>query len=108
MRVGCPREIKNHEYRVGLTPESARELTARGHEVWIESGAGLGIGASDRAKDQMLATREVAALAHHTAIERIYDQLRDGRLATLREFVKVGGGHSMGGFMTITLIRACF
>ena len=47
MRVGCPREIKNHEYRVGLTPESARELTARGHEVWIESGAGLGIGASD-------------------------------------------------------------
>ncbi|QZP08820.1 alanine dehydrogenase [Caenibius sp. WL] len=49
MRVGCPREIKNHEYRVGLTPESARELTARGHEVWIESGAGLGIGASDDA-----------------------------------------------------------
>ena len=39
MRVGCPKEIKNHEYRVGLTPESARELVNRGHEVWIESGA---------------------------------------------------------------------
>lgn len=47
MRVGCPKEIKNHEYRVGLTPESARELVTHGHEVWIESGAGLGIGASD-------------------------------------------------------------
>ncbi len=47
MRIGCPKEIKNHEYRVGLTPESARELTRKGHEVWIEAGAGLGIGAED-------------------------------------------------------------
>lgn len=47
MRIGCPKEIKDHEYRVGLTPESARELVAHGHEVWIESGAGAGIGASD-------------------------------------------------------------
>jgi len=47
MRVGTVREIKNHEYRVGLTPESVRELVAHGHEVWVESGAGLGIGASD-------------------------------------------------------------
>lgn len=47
MRVGCPKEIKNHEYRVGLTPESARELVEQGNEVWIEGGAGLGIGASD-------------------------------------------------------------
>ncbi len=47
MLVGCPREIKNHEYRVGLTPESTRELTAHGHQVIIETGAGLGIGATD-------------------------------------------------------------
>jgi alanine dehydrogenase len=47
MLIGCPREVKNREYRVGLTPESARELTSAGHEVWIESGAGLGIGATD-------------------------------------------------------------
>ncbi|MFN2309966.1 MAG: alanine dehydrogenase [Gammaproteobacteria bacterium] len=49
MIVGTPKEIKNHEYRVGLTPESARELTARGHEVLVETGAGLGIDASDEA-----------------------------------------------------------
>ena len=48
MRVGTVREIKNHEYRVGLTPESACELVAHGHEVWVETGAGLGIGASDK------------------------------------------------------------
>ena len=47
MRVGTVKEIKNHEYRVGLTPESARELSAHGHDVWVETGAGLGIGATD-------------------------------------------------------------
>ena len=47
MRIGCPKEIKNREYRVGLTPESAGELVANGHEVWMESGAGAGIGAFD-------------------------------------------------------------
>ena len=48
MRVGTVREIKDNEFRVGLTPESVRELHAHGHEVWIETGAGLGIGNSDR------------------------------------------------------------
>lgn len=48
MRVGTVKEIKNHEYRVGLTPESVRELVAHGHEVWVETGAGLGIGSADR------------------------------------------------------------
>jgi alanine dehydrogenase len=47
MLIGCPREIKNREYRVGLTPESAKELHKHGHEVWIESGAGSGIGETD-------------------------------------------------------------
>ena len=47
MRIGTVKEIKNHEYRVGLTPESVRELVAHGHEVWVETGAGTGIGAAD-------------------------------------------------------------
>ena len=47
MRVGTVREVKNHEYRVGLTPESVREIAAHGHEVLVESGAGDGIGAFD-------------------------------------------------------------
>ena len=49
MKVGVPKEIKTHEYRVGLTPESVREFVARGHEVLVETGAGAGIGAGDDA-----------------------------------------------------------
>lgn len=49
MIVGCPKEIKNHEYRVGLTPGAAREYVAHGHQVLIETGAGAGIGADDAA-----------------------------------------------------------
>lgn len=47
MRVGVPSEIKTHEYRVGLTPISVRELTHHGHEVLIETNAGVGSGYSD-------------------------------------------------------------
>ena len=47
MKVGVPKEIKNHEYRVGLVPASVRELTLRGHEVFVESSAGAGIGVED-------------------------------------------------------------
>lgn len=49
MRVGVPREIKVHEYRVGLTPEAVREYVAAGHEVIVETGAGAGISAPDAA-----------------------------------------------------------
>lgn len=47
MRIGVPREIKVHEYRVGLVPAGVRELTSAGHEVLIETGAGNGIGVDD-------------------------------------------------------------
>ncbi|WP_461538537.1 alanine dehydrogenase [Spongorhabdus nitratireducens] len=47
MIIGVPKEIKNHEYRVGLTPTSVKELTAHGHQVVLETSAGDGIGFSD-------------------------------------------------------------
>jgi alanine dehydrogenase len=56
MRVGVPKEIKIHEYRVGLTPGSVREYVAAGHSVVIETGAGAGIGASDEAYSRAGAT----------------------------------------------------
>jgi alanine dehydrogenase len=61
MIVGTVREIKNHEYRVGLTPESVHELTAHGHDVLVETGAGEGIGADDAAYRQ--AGAQIAATA---------------------------------------------
>ncbi len=48
MRVGVPKEIKNHEYRVGLTPPLVAELTAAGHEVVVQTNAGMGIDFSDQ------------------------------------------------------------
>jgi len=47
MRVGVPREIKDHEYRVGLTPDGARALHQAGHEVLVETSAGEGSGYPD-------------------------------------------------------------
>ena len=47
MRIGVPKEIKNHEYRVGFTPESAAEAVHQGNQVIVQSQAGAGIGAED-------------------------------------------------------------
>ncbi len=48
MHVGVPKEIKNHEYRVGLTPTSVQEFVAHGHSVVVEAKAGNGIGCTDQ------------------------------------------------------------
>src|SRR5690348_765446 len=47
MRIGVPKEIKNHEYRVGLIPSSVLALGHHGHQVIVQKGAGLGAGLSD-------------------------------------------------------------
>ena len=47
MKIGVPKEIKNHEYRVGLTPASVREFVAHGHAVMVQAGAGAAIGLDD-------------------------------------------------------------
>lgn len=47
MKIACPKESKTQEHRVGLTPESVQTLVADGHELWIETGAGRGIGKMD-------------------------------------------------------------
>jgi alanine dehydrogenase len=47
MKIGCPKEIKPQEFRVGLTPDAAREAVAHGHSVLVETGAGVGAGFTD-------------------------------------------------------------
>ncbi|MDX8446807.1 alanine dehydrogenase [Mesorhizobium captivum] len=90
MRVGCPREIKNHEYRVGLTPGSVREYVAHGHEVLVETGAGAGIGAVDnayRAAGATIAKTAADVFAKSDMIVKVKEpqpsewvQLRDGQI----------------------------
>ncbi|MGQ7794250.1 alanine dehydrogenase [Faunimonas sp. B44] len=66
MLVGVPKEIKVHEYRVGLVPGSVRELTAHGHEVVVEAGAGAGIGIADE-------TYEAAGAVIVPSAEAVFD-----------------------------------
>jgi alanine dehydrogenase len=49
VKIGCPKEIKVHEYRVGLVPAGVRELASAGHQVMVQAGAGAGIGIGDDA-----------------------------------------------------------
>ncbi|MGA1025760.1 MAG: alanine dehydrogenase [Rhodobacteraceae bacterium] len=49
MKIGCPKEIKPQEFRVGITPAAAHEAVAHGHEVYMETGAGAGAGFDDAA-----------------------------------------------------------
>ncbi len=90
MIVGTPKEIKNHEYRVGLTPESVGELVAHGHEVLVETDAGKGIGALNEAYEavgaKIVGTAEeifnrsdmVVKVKEPQAIER--KMLREGQI----------------------------
>ena len=74
MRVGVPREVKNHEYRVGLTPGSVREFTAHGHEVLVQSGAGSAIGLDDasyRAAGATLVSEAAEVFAHAEMIVKV-------------------------------------
>ena len=61
MHIGVPKEIKAHEYRVGLIPANVRELVAHGHTVTVEHDAGLGIGMADRHYEEVGA--KIAATA---------------------------------------------
>ena len=63
MRIGVPKEIKDSEFRVGLVPATVKELSAHGHQVLVEKGAGLGAGLSDA--EYAAAGAEIAAEAGH-------------------------------------------
>ncbi|OZM80076.1 hypothetical protein [Pseudonocardia sp. MH-G8] len=78
MLVGVPREVKNHEYRVAITPAGVRELTGRGHQVLLERDAGAGAGLPD---DEFVAAGrlvqpEVAA-AHGLPVVALRDVVDD-------------------------------
>ncbi|MEY2687470.1 MAG: hypothetical protein RL375_1668 [Pseudomonadota bacterium] len=87
MRIAVPKEIKNHEYRVGLTPASAHELVMHGHEVWVQAGAGTAIGLTD--EQYVAAGAKLARDAAETfAIGEMIVKVKEpqpGEIAMLRE-----------------------
>jgi len=87
MRIAVPKEIKNHEYRVGLTPASVRELVAHGHEVWVQTGAGTDIGLTDEqylAAGAKLAASAAEAFAKGEMIVKVKEP-QPAEIAMLRE-----------------------
>ncbi len=92
MKVGVPKEVKNHEYRVALTPVGVHELTQRGHDVYVEKGAGAGsqipdeeyvaegariIDSADSA-DEVWGTAELVLKVKEPVAEE-YDRMREGQ-----------------------------
>ena len=89
MKVGVPKEVKNHEYRVAITPSGVHELTVRGHEVLVEQDAGLGSSIPDGdyvtagasivpTADDVWATADLI-LKVKEPIPSEYDRMRDGQ-----------------------------
>jgi len=71
MRIGVPKEIKNHEYRVGMTPAAVREAVHHGHQVVVQTGAGAGIACDDAAYAAAGATVLASAAAVFEAADMI-------------------------------------
>ncbi len=90
MRIGVPKEIKTHEYRVGLTPGAVREYVAAGHTVVVETNAGSGIGADDgvyRKAGAVIAENAAEVFATADMIVKVKEpqpsewvQLREGQI----------------------------
>ncbi len=88
MIIGCPKEIKPQEFRVGLTPAACAEASAHGHRVLIEAGAGLGAGFADADYiaagaditdlDSVWAADMIVKVKEPQAVER--KRLREGQL----------------------------
>ncbi|MFM2356751.1 MAG: alanine dehydrogenase [Pseudomonadota bacterium] len=90
MKIGCPKEIKPQEFRVGMTPNAAREAVQHGHQVFVETAAGMGAGFSDAdyvaAGAKILATAEevfakadmIVKVKEPQAVER--KRLREGQI----------------------------
>ncbi len=90
MKLGCPKEIKPQEFRVGMTPNAAREAVAHGHDVVIETGAGIGAGFADAdyvaagaaiidTAEEVFATADmIVKVKEPQAVER--KMLREGQL----------------------------
>ena len=103
MRIGVPSEIKNHEYRVALTPSGVHELRAHGHEVLVQAGAGTGSSISDddyRAEGAVVLDdadvvwgRADVVLKVKELVEQEYSRLRPG--LTLFTYLHLAAGRRL-------------
>lgn len=103
MRVGIPTEIKNNEQRVAITPAGVHALVTRGHEVWVQSGAGVGSRISD--EDFLAAGAQLAADAEETWAKG--DLLLKVKEPIAPEFSKMRADQTLFTYLHLAAAREC-
>ncbi|WP_409329712.1 alanine dehydrogenase [Trujillonella humicola] len=103
MRVGVPREIKNHEYRVALTPAGVHELTRAGHEVLVERGAGEG----SSIPDEDLAGAGARIVAEADDVWADADLLLKVKEPVAEEYGRLRAGQTLFTYLHLAASREC-
>jgi len=103
MKVGIPREVKNHEYRVAITPAGVRELVNHGHEVFLEKGAGLGSQLTDDAYTAAGAT----IIPDADEVWGIADMVLKVKEPIAEEYHRMRPGLTLFTYLHLAADRAC-
>jgi alanine dehydrogenase len=103
MKIGVPREIKNHEYRVAITPAGVHELSEHGHDVFVEHGAGVGSAIPD--EDYIAAGAKIldsadAVWAEGELILKVKEPIAD-------EYPRMRSGQTLFTYLHLAASRAC-
>lgn len=103
MRIGVPREIKNHEYRVAITPAGVHELVGRGHEIAVEHGAGRGSSIGD----QEYAEAGARILDTADEVWEFGDLILKVKEPIPEEYHRMRRGHTLFAFLHLAADRGC-
>ncbi len=103
MKVGIPREIKNHEYRVAITPSGVHEFVRAGHDVFIEAGAGLGSSIADDEYEKAGAK----ILGHADEVWGVADLVLKVKEPIAEEYHRMREGQTLFTYLHLAASRAC-
>jgi alanine dehydrogenase len=103
VKVGIPREIKNHEYRVAITPSGVHEFVRAGHDVFVESGAGLGSSITDDEYEKAGAK----ILGHADEVWGIADLVLKVKEPIAEEYHRMRGGQTLFTYLHLAASKAC-
>jgi alanine dehydrogenase len=103
MKVGIPREVKNHEYRVAITPAGVRELTSHGHEVYLEQDAGAG----SQLPDAEFTAAGATIIPDADQVWAIADMVLKVKEPVAEEYHRMRPGLTLFTYLHLAADRAC-
>jgi alanine dehydrogenase len=103
MRVGIPREVKNHEYRVAITPAGVHELASHGHEVYLEQGAGAG----SQLTDEAYVAAGAAIVAEADEVWGVADMVLKVKEPIGEEYHRMRPGLTLFTYLHLAADKAC-